>query len=85
MRNLHKDRLSQSGRKSFGFGRVAWAGESTPIDTGKVVASLVSSHDGLRPGDDFSIALRTVLDAHWHTYWRNSGGPYPAVSLLARL
>jgi len=91
MRNLHKDRLSQSGRKfwaaiwfiwtrlilgfvlTFGFGRMAWAGESTPVDTGKVVASLVSSHDGLSSGDDFSIALRTVLDAHWHTYWRNSG------------
>ena len=28
----------------------AWAAESAPVDTGKVVARLVASHDGLAPG-----------------------------------
>lgn len=51
----------------------AYALESEPQDTGKVVASLVSSHDTVAPGDEIILALRTVLDAHWHTYWRNPG------------
>jgi len=51
----------------------ALAKQSMPVDTGKVVASLVSSHDSVPPGQSFYIALRTELDDHWHTYWRNPG------------
>ena len=49
------------------------AKQSESVDTGKVVASLVSSHDSVQPGQDVYIALRTVLDEGWHTYWRNPG------------
>lgn len=51
----------------------AWAAESEPVDTGKVVAQLVSSHDAAAPGQTIDLALRTVLDDQWHTYWRNPG------------
>ena len=51
----------------------AFASQSIPVDTGKVTASLVSSHDSVAPGQEFYIALRTVLDEGWHTYWRNPG------------
>ena len=51
----------------------AFASQSIPVDTGKVTASLVSSHDSVAPGQEFYIALRTELDDHWHTYWRNPG------------
>lgn len=51
----------------------ALAKQSIPVDTGKVTASLVSSHDSVAPGQSFYIALRTELDPHWHTYWRNPG------------
>jgi len=51
----------------------AMASQSVPVDTGKVRASLVSSHDSVAPGQEFYIALRTELDEHWHTYWRNPG------------
>ncbi len=51
----------------------AFARQSAPLDTGKVVASLVSSHDSIAPGGTFHIALRTQLDEHWHTYWKNPG------------
>lgn len=51
----------------------AMASQSVPVDTGKVTASLVSSHDSVAPGQEFYIALRTVLDEKWHTYWRNPG------------
>ncbi len=51
----------------------AIASQSVPVDTGKVTASLVSTHDRIAPGQEFYIALRTVLDEHWHTYWRNPG------------
>ena len=43
------------------------------MDTGKVTASLVSSHNAVPPGGKFHVALRTVLDDHWHTYWKNPG------------
>lgn len=49
------------------------AKQSESVDTGRVVASLVSSHDSVQPGQDVYIALRTVLDEGWHTYWRNPG------------
>ncbi len=55
------------------LGANAWAAETELVDTGKVNAQLVSSHDRVAPGDSFHIALRTVLDLEWHTYWRNPG------------
>ncbi len=51
----------------------AVARQSPIVDTGKVIASIVSSHDSVKPGQSFDIALRTVLDEGWHTYWRNPG------------
>lgn len=50
-----------------------WAAESALVDTGKVQAQIVASHDSVAPGQSFHIALRTVLDPHWHTYWKNPG------------
>jgi len=57
----------------WGLALPCFASQSVPVDTGKVTASLVSSHDSVAPGQEFYIALRTVLDEHWHTYWRNPG------------
>ena len=51
----------------------AWASESPQVDTGKVNAQLVSSHDRVAPGETFYVALRTLLDPEWHTYWANPG------------
>jgi len=51
----------------------ALATSSLPVDTGKVEASLLSSHYTVAPGQVFQIALKTELDDHWHTYWRNPG------------
>jgi len=50
-----------------------FAAESEVVDTGKVKAQLVSSHDVIRPGETFHVALRTVIDPEWHTYWANPG------------
>jgi len=49
------------------------AAETDPVDTGEVVGQVVSSHDTVTPGQDFHIALSTVLNEGWHTYWRNPG------------
>ena len=49
------------------------ASESVPVDTGKVVAQLVTSHDRIAPGQDYHIALSIVTDPEWHTYWKNPG------------
>lgn len=51
----------------------AYAAETTPVDTGEVLGQVVSSHDVVTPGQDFHIALSTVLNEGWHTYWRNPG------------
>lgn len=51
----------------------AFATTSIPVDTGKVEASLLSSHYTVTPGQTFQIALKTELDEKWHTYWRNPG------------
>ncbi|MGB6230690.1 MAG: thioredoxin family protein [Litorimonas sp.] len=51
----------------------AFASTSLPVDTGKVEASLLSSHYAVAPGQTFQIALRTELEEKWHTYWRNPG------------
>jgi len=51
----------------------AFATTSLSVDTGKVEASLLSSHYTVTPGQTFQIALKTELDENWHTYWRNPG------------
>jgi thiol:disulfide interchange protein DsbD len=51
----------------------ALAATSLPVDTGRVEASLLSSHYRVAPGQTFQIALKTTLDEKWHTYWRNPG------------
>jgi thiol:disulfide interchange protein DsbD len=63
----------------------AGASESPPVDTGKVVAQLVSSHESAAPGQTIQIALRTVLDDKWHTYWRNPGDSGEPVQIDWRL
>ena len=55
------------------FALPVMANESEPVVTGKVTASIVSSHDSVAPGQELYIALRTVIDDDWHTYWRNPG------------
>ena len=51
----------------------AVAAETPPIDTGRVEARLVSSHDLVVPGQTIRVGLLTDLDEGWHTYWRNPG------------
>jgi len=65
----------------LGFVQAASASESEQVDTGKVVAQLVSSHYRASPGQTIDVALRTVLDEHWHTYWRNPGDSGEAVQI----
>ncbi len=57
------------------FAPTVYAAESAPVKSGRAVAQLVTSHDTVAPGDDIFIALSMRLEPHWHTYWRNAGGP----------
>ena len=54
---------------------MARAAESLPVKSGRAVAQLVTSYDSAAPGEDIFIALSMRLEPHWHTYWRNAGGP----------
>ncbi len=67
------------------FAVTASASESPVVDTGKVNAQLVSSHDRAAPGETFHVALRTLLDPQWHTYWRNSGDSGEPVQITWKL
>ena len=63
----------------------AYASQSIPMDTGRVTAQLVTSHDEIAPGQKFQVALRTVLDDKWHTYWRNPGDSGEPVQITWRV
>lgn len=52
---------------------IAYGSQTEPVDTGEVVGQVVSSHDVVAPGQDFYVAASTVINDHWHTYWRNPG------------
>lgn len=49
--------------------------ESPVVKSGRASVQLVSSHDVVAPGQDLYLALSFRLEPHWHTYWRNAGGP----------
>lgn len=51
------------------------AAESAPVKSGRAVAQLVTSYDTAAPGQNIFVALSLRLEPHWHTYWRNAGGP----------
>ena len=51
----------------------AYASETEPTDTGRVVAQLVTSHDQVKVGQSFYVALVTDMDPEWHIYWKNPG------------
>lgn len=44
-----------------------------PVNTGHLTADLVSSAQGVAPGQSVHIALRQQIQKGWHTYWRNVG------------
>lgn len=51
----------------------ATASETQPTDTGRVVAQMVTSHDQVKAGQNFYVALVTTMDPEWHIYWKNPG------------
>lgn len=44
-----------------------------PVNTGHLTAELVSSVQGIAPGQTIQVALRQKIQKDWHTYWRNAG------------
>lgn len=44
-----------------------------PVNTGHLTAELVSSAQGIAPGQTIHVALRQKIQKDWHTYWRNAG------------
>ncbi len=44
-----------------------------PVKDGHVGAELISEVKSVHPGKTFTVAVRLVMDEHWHTYWRNAG------------
>jgi len=44
-----------------------------PVNTGHLTAELVTSAQGIAPGQTIHVALRQQIQKGWHTYWRNAG------------
>jgi len=61
---------------------VAHARQSLPLDTGNTEITLVSDHDTIAPGQNFSVALRMKFDGNWYTYWRYAGDSGEPVHLV---
>ena len=53
--------------------RPALALESAPVSSDRVVATLVSDTDAVRPGQALRLGLRLRIKPGWHTYWQNPG------------
>jgi len=51
----------------------AHARESLPVKTGNTEISLISDHDTIAPGTNFTVALRMKFKGNWYTYWQNAG------------
>lgn len=66
---------------TFLMASVSHAAESEVVDTGRVNAQLVSNHDDVAPGQELYVALRTLMDPKWHTYWLNPGDSGEPVSI----
>lgn len=54
------------------FGLAAPAA-AQPVRTANVEAEFHSARAAVAPGETFTIVLRTQINEHWHTYWRNPG------------
>lgn len=46
---------------------------ANPIDAGNVEVELISEVTSIKPGQDFTVGLRQIIEPGWHTYWRNPG------------
>ena len=47
--------------------------ESAPVRSARAVATLVSDHDSVAPGESLRVGLRLRIAPGWHTYWKNPG------------
>jgi thiol:disulfide interchange protein DsbD len=55
--------------------------ESEAVATAHVKSQLVSAVSAIEPGQPFDVALRFVLDEHWHTYYKKPGDSGLATSI----
>jgi thiol:disulfide interchange protein DsbD len=46
---------------------------ATTQQSGQVKAHLISEVLSIKPGQTFCVALRLLMDDHWHIYWKNPG------------
>lgn len=72
--------LGAVGVLLFAIGAPASA-SAQPVDTGHLKAELVSSTQGIQPGQTIHVALRQQIQKDWHTYWRNPGDSGEATKL----
>ncbi|MEW5684765.1 MAG: protein-disulfide reductase DsbD domain-containing protein [Pseudomonadota bacterium] len=72
--------LGAVGALLFAFGGSVGA-VAQPVNTGHLTAELVSSTQGVAPGQTIHVALRQQIQKDWHTYWRNAGDSGEATKL----
>ncbi len=60
---------AQFGTQSYGLG------EDPASNEPQVSAALISEYTTVTAGQTFTVAIELKHQDHWHSYWRNSGGP----------
>lgn len=51
-------------------GGSAWA---APVPSTHTTVELISEQNAIVPGESFDLAVRFIMDSHWHIYWQNPG------------
>jgi len=46
---------------------------AAPVQSTRTTVELISEQDAVVPGGSFDLAVRFVLEPHWHIYWQNPG------------
>ena len=46
---------------------------ATPVQSTHTTVELIAEHDAVVPGESFDLAVRFVMEPHWHIYWQNPG------------
>lgn len=47
--------------------------QAAPVEQPHSQAELVAERNAVVPGETLTVALRLILDPHWHVYWKNPG------------
>jgi len=52
---------------------LAGVAQAAPVEAQHTTVELIAENQAIVPGESFDLAVRFVLEPHWHIYWKNPG------------